>query len=46
MPETSKDAEADYYSCSACGHAWTVNKLNPSDVTHITPLPLGPTPET
>ena len=28
----------DYYRC-ACGHVWTVDKVDQSVVTHVTPLP-------
>ncbi len=43
MQEISKGALINYYTCSACGHAWTVNKREPSDVTHLTPLRAKPT---
>jgi len=29
----------NYYRCLACGHVWTVDKNNPSNVQHVTPLP-------
>jgi DNA-directed RNA polymerase subunit RPC12/RpoP len=38
LDETSKDASVDYYRCPNCNHIWTVNKLDSSKVTHVTPL--------
>ena len=34
----SKDAIVNYYRSVKCGHIWTIHKVNPSLVTHVTPL--------
>ena len=39
MDEASRDAFVYYYRCDNCGHVWTINKQDPSRVTHVTPLP-------
>jgi hypothetical protein len=31
-------AVVDFFRCTMCGHVWTVEKLNPSVVTHVTPF--------
>jgi hypothetical protein len=43
LHETSRDAKVNYYRCAnpKCGHIWAVNKIDPSKVRHITPLPNG-----
>ena len=38
LDETSRHAHVNYYRCD-CGHIWTINKRDPSLVTHITRLP-------
>ena len=45
---TSDMAHVNYYRCETCGHIWTINKHDPSKVTHVTPLPdvsLRPKPD-
>jgi ssDNA-binding Zn-finger/Zn-ribbon topoisomerase 1 len=41
LDESSKGASVDYYRCPNCNHIWTVDKLDLSKVTHVTPLPNG-----
>lgn len=38
LDSTSEVAAVNYYRCARCGHVWTVDKQDPSIVTHITPL--------
>jgi uncharacterized Zn finger protein len=35
----SEDAAVNYYRCPKCGHVWTVDKIDPTRVEHVTPLP-------
>ena len=42
LDEASKSSYVSYYLCRNCEHIWTINKQNPSIVTHVTPLPKKP----
>ena len=38
LGSSSKNAFVHYYSCQACLHIWTLDKRDPSRVTHVMPL--------
>ena len=38
LDEVSRDALANFYECTSCHHLWTVNKFDPSKMTHLTSL--------
>jgi hypothetical protein len=39
MEGISATAVVNYYRCPECFHIWTVDKLDPTKITHVTPLP-------
>jgi uncharacterized Zn finger protein len=43
LADLSKDADVNYYRCSACGHVWTTTKGDGVIVRHVTTLPGRPT---
>ena len=44
LPESSKEAQVNYYGCCACRHIWTVSKQDGARITHVTRLPTKSTP--
>jgi hypothetical protein len=49
LHETSKEAMVNYYGCPRCGHIFTIDKHDPTRITHVTPLHsaagIGPNPD-
>ena len=39
LEASSQYANVNYYRCPKCAHVWTVAKDDPTQVTHVTPLP-------
>jgi len=42
LDAASKDAYVHYYSCPSCHHIWTIDKIDPTKVTHVRPLKKTP----
>jgi len=40
LHQASEEAFVNYYICPDCGHIWNLDKLDPSKLTHVTPLRL------
>jgi hypothetical protein len=45
LEASSKDARVNYYRCPQCAHVFTVNKEDPTWITHVTPHALKATSE-
>jgi len=39
MEGISEQAAVNYYRCPQCFHVFTVDKQDPTKITHVTPLP-------
>ena len=45
LPGLSVDSIVFYFRCDGCRHIWTVNKVDPAKIDHVTPLPLKTPPQ-